>query len=184
MLDVEHRGVMYRLFGLPRSSPIGPTLTETSHTHFCSEGNALPCDTYIECTGRLRDESLLPDCSIAQTQCVLQQETAAVIKQRLSGCLLIFTDGSVVADGAAAAACVIPALSLHGQYRLLFTASSTTAELTAIDLAADQLADLLPPTAAMLSDSRFALLALTRAERGVPLRRGSRESLCDCAEWL
>ncbi|KAL3224184.1 hypothetical protein MRX96_026765 [Rhipicephalus microplus] len=36
---------------------------------FChSERNALPCDTYIECTRRLRDEDLLHDCSIALTQ--------------------------------------------------------------------------------------------------------------------
>ncbi|KAH8032852.1 hypothetical protein HPB51_003225 [Rhipicephalus microplus] len=93
-------------------------------------------------------------------QSVLQQETAAAIEQRLSGRLLIFTVGSVTADGAAAATCVVPALGLHGQCRLPFTASSTTAELTAIDLAADQLADLLPPTAAVLCDSRGCLRTL------------------------
>ncbi|KAL3185402.1 hypothetical protein MRX96_005427 [Rhipicephalus microplus] len=102
-------------------------------------------------------------------KCVLQQESAAVIKQRLAGRLLIFTGDSVRADGAAAAACVVPALGLHGQCRLSFTASSTTAELAATDLAADQLAELLPPTAVVLCDLRSALLALARSERGVPI---------------
>ncbi|KAL3214499.1 hypothetical protein MRX96_034887 [Rhipicephalus microplus] len=87
-------------------------------------------------------------------QCVLQQETTAVIEQPLSGRLLIFTDDSVAADVTVAAACVVPALSLHGQCRLPFTASSTTAELAAIDLVADLIAELLPPTAVVLCDSR------------------------------
>ncbi|KAL3189285.1 hypothetical protein MRX96_002952 [Rhipicephalus microplus] len=74
-----------------------------------------------------------------------------------------------MADGAVAVPCVVSALGLQGQCRLHFPASSTTAELAAINLAADQLAELLPPTAVVLCDSRFALLALARAERGVSI---------------
>ncbi|KAL3181451.1 hypothetical protein MRX96_036926 [Rhipicephalus microplus] len=84
-------------------------------------------------------------------QCVLKQETAAVIEQRRSGFLLIFT------DGAAAAACVVPALGLHEQCIGPFSASSTTAELAAITLVADQLAEPLPLPAAVLCVSRSAL---------------------------
>ncbi|KAL1475673.1 hypothetical protein MTO96_037115 [Rhipicephalus appendiculatus] len=73
--------------------------------------------------------------------CVLRQETAATLDDHLAGRLLLLTDGSVLKDGWAAAACVVPSLELHNQSRSVCEASSTAAELAALDLATDVLLD-------------------------------------------
>ncbi|KAH7963756.1 hypothetical protein HPB52_022720 [Rhipicephalus sanguineus] len=103
-------------------------------------------------------------------RCALQQETAAVIAEHLSGRVLVYTDGSVTAEGSAAAACVVPSLEVVGKCRLPFFASSTTAELYLVATRPSSqyilLAEFVPPAAGVLSDSRAALLALARGERG------------------
>ncbi|KAL3184710.1 hypothetical protein MRX96_005816 [Rhipicephalus microplus] len=71
----------------------------------------------------------------------LLQETCALIEQRYSGHLHLITDGS------ATAASVIPGLRDERKCRLPLPAISTTAELAALNLAADQLAELLPSSA-------------------------------------
>lgn len=43
-------------------------------------------------------------------QCALQQETAAAISDDLAGRVHIYTDSSVLSDGSAAAACILPQL--------------------------------------------------------------------------
>uniref|UniRef100_L7LYN9 Putative tick transposon n=1 Tax=Rhipicephalus pulchellus TaxID=72859 RepID=L7LYN9_RHIPC len=103
--------------------------------------------------------------------CALRQETAATLDDRLSGRLHLFTDGSVLRDGSAAAACVIPSLELHNQCRLVCEASSTIAELAALDLAADALLQLQVSSAAVITDSRPALQLLARGYRGPPLAK-------------
>ncbi|XP_037290898.1 uncharacterized protein LOC119186339 [Rhipicephalus microplus] len=100
--------------------------------------------------------------------CALRHETAATFDE-LSGRLLVFTDGSVLNDGCAAAACVVPSLELHNQCRLACEASSTIAELAALDLAADALIQLRAPSAAVLSDSRAALQLLAQDARRPPV---------------
>lgn len=79
-------------------------------------------------------------------QCALLQEASALIEERYSDRLHVFTDGSVNGDGSAAAS-LIPALRDGTKCRIPFIASSTTAELAALDMAADQLAEVLPAAA-------------------------------------
>ncbi|XP_075750746.1 uncharacterized protein LOC142817582 [Rhipicephalus microplus] len=64
------------------------------------------------------------------------------------------------------AASVIPALRDERKCRLPLPATSTTAELAALNLAADQLVELLPSSAVIFCDSRAALLTLARGENG------------------
>ncbi|XP_075534470.1 uncharacterized protein LOC142568352 [Dermacentor variabilis] len=101
--------------------------------------------------------------------CALQQETAAAINEQLAGRVLVFTDGSVLRDGAAAAACVAPSIPAQSQCRVLSAVSSTHAELAAIDLAAELIYQRRIPAAAILTDSRAALHMLARADQGPPL---------------
>ncbi|XP_075732591.1 uncharacterized protein LOC142775127 [Rhipicephalus microplus] len=72
-------------------------------------------------------------------ECALWQETAGTFNDFLAGRLLVFSDGSVLNDGCATAARVVPSLKLHNQCRLACEASSTIAELQAFDLAAHDL---------------------------------------------
>lgn len=65
-----------------------------------------------------------------------------------------------------AAASIISAPGGENNCHPSFLASSTTAELGALNLAADQLAELLPPSAIVFSDSRAALLTIARKEHG------------------
>ncbi|XP_072145534.1 uncharacterized protein [Dermacentor andersoni] len=101
--------------------------------------------------------------------CALQQETAAAINEQLAGRVLVFTDGSVLRDGAAAAACVTPDIPAQSQCTVLSAVSSTHAELAAIDLAAELIYQRRIPAAAILTDSRAALHMLARADHGPPL---------------
>ncbi|XP_037515372.1 uncharacterized protein LOC119391795 [Rhipicephalus sanguineus] len=214
-LDVVHRGAVRRIFALPRTSPVGPTLAETNQLplslrakagalrhvhrmHQTQQGQQLAIRLLSRPNsgmGRhaLEYAALVPEmphcgwlpipphrdrgleisttvpgvrCKRRTPQCALQQETAAVIDGQLSGRVLLYTDGSVTTEGSAAAACIAPTLEVAGKCRLPIAASSTTAELAALDLAAEILAKFLPPAAAVLCDSRAALLALARGERG------------------
>ncbi|XP_075556524.1 uncharacterized protein LOC142588571 [Dermacentor variabilis] len=101
--------------------------------------------------------------------CALQQETAAAINEQLAGRVLVFTDGSVLRDGGAAAACVSPSIPAQSQCRVLSAVSSTHAELAAVDLAAELIYRRRIPAAAILTDSRAALHMLARADQGPPL---------------
>ncbi|XP_037576983.1 uncharacterized protein LOC119459237 [Dermacentor silvarum] len=80
-----------------------------------------------------------------------------------------YTDGSVLRDGAASAACFAPELSAQSQCRVLHAVSSTHAELAAIDLAAKLLYQRQVARAAILTDSRAALCLLAREDHGPTL---------------
>ncbi|XP_070385219.1 uncharacterized protein [Dermacentor albipictus] len=125
--------------------------------------------------------------------CAMQQETAALLHERLEGRLLVYTDGSVASDGSGAAACTAPDICATQQCRLRVVSSSTVAELAAIDLAADLLLQQCSVvSAAILSDSRAALCMLAKDYLGPPLvqRVGSKlrhlvSQGCDLAlQWV
>ncbi|XP_075744176.1 uncharacterized protein LOC142802971 [Rhipicephalus microplus] len=91
----------------------------------------------------------------------LQQAAVSKLQQQLAGRLQVFTDGSVMPDGSAAAACVIPSRAISRQCRLPFPASSTAAELAGLHLVADLLAEDVPAQpVAVLCDSKAALQTL------------------------
>nr|XP_050046349.1 uncharacterized protein LOC126543263 [Dermacentor andersoni] len=96
----------------------------------------------------------------------LQQAVTGKLLEELDGRLLAFTDGSVLSNGSAAAACTIPSEGRSRQCQLPFRASSTAAKLAGLHLAADLLAEDPPrKPVAVLSDSRPALQALTDRHR-------------------
>ncbi|XP_037501543.1 uncharacterized protein LOC119375437 [Rhipicephalus sanguineus] len=100
----------------------------------------------------------------------MQQECAALLHDQLAGRLLVYVDGSVLPDGSAAAAYVAPSLRAVRKCRLHSPASSTVADLAAINLAAEFLsAQPAVCSAAILCDSRAALAAVSREEDGNPL---------------
>ncbi|XP_049518392.1 uncharacterized protein LOC125943325 [Dermacentor silvarum] len=102
--------------------------------------------------------------------CAVVQAAAARIQDDLVGRAHLYTDGSVRQDGSAADACVVPYLDVARQCRLSYRASSTTAELVGLHLAADILEE--SPflnRAAILFDSRSALHHLLLDERAPPL---------------
>ncbi|KAH7947524.1 hypothetical protein HPB52_012646 [Rhipicephalus sanguineus] len=97
----------------------------------------------------------------------MQQECAALLHDKLKGRTLVYVDGSVLSDGSAAAACVAPSLGEVRKCRLPCPASSTVAELAAINIAAELLGEHISVTsAAILSDSRSALAAISREDLG------------------
>ncbi|KAK8785357.1 hypothetical protein V5799_008277 [Amblyomma americanum] len=103
--------------------------------------------------------------------CALRQEVASKVHQEFAGHTIVYTDGSV-REEAAGAACIAPSLPAVRQLRLNTPASSLTAELAAISLAADVLAANPAVTrAAILTDSRASLQALHSPERGSRLLR-------------
>ncbi|XP_037515483.1 uncharacterized protein LOC119391904 [Rhipicephalus sanguineus] len=96
----------------------------------------------------------------------LQQAATCKLQEQLKGRLQVFTDGSVMPDGTAAAACAIPSRASSRQCRLPFPASSTAAELAGLHLAADLLAEDIPAEpVAVLCDSRAALQILVNRRR-------------------
>lgn len=110
-----------------------------------------------------------------------------------AGRLHVFSDGSVLQDRSAAAACTAPELGVDKQCRLSYCASSTTAELVGLQLAADLLLESPAVTsAAIFCDSKPALRLLAREERGPPLAQRVAHSLlslrergCDVVlQWL
>ncbi|XP_072144402.1 uncharacterized protein [Dermacentor andersoni] len=119
---------------------------------------SMPLDVCLELPG-IRSKHRTPLCPILQ-------EAAARIQGDLAGRAHLYTDGSVLEDGSAAAACIAPSLGIENQCRLPCRASSTTAELVGIHLAADVLEQ--SPhisRAAILTDSRPALQQLLLEER-------------------
>nr|XP_037289671.1 uncharacterized protein LOC119183742 [Rhipicephalus microplus] len=94
----------------------------------------------------------------------LQQAASCKLQEQLEERLQVFTDGSVMPDGTAAAACVIPSRANSRQCRLPFAASSTAAELAGLHLAVDLLAEDIPlEPAAVLCDSKAALQTLANS---------------------
>ncbi|XP_072145640.1 uncharacterized protein [Dermacentor andersoni] len=111
--------------------------------------------------------------------CAMQQETVALIFEHIRDRLLVYTDGSVSSNGSIAAACTAADISLSRQCHLRFPASSTAAELAAIDLAADLLLQQCGvSSAAILSDSRAALCMLRKDYAGLPLVQRVGSKLC------
>nr|XP_037284109.1 uncharacterized protein LOC119176867 [Rhipicephalus microplus] len=96
----------------------------------------------------------------------LQQAASGKLQEQLEGRLQVFTDGSVMPDGTAAAACVIPSRANNRHCRLPFPASSMAAELAGLHLAVDLLAeDIHLEPAAVLCDSKAALQTLANSRR-------------------
>ncbi|XP_077551911.1 uncharacterized protein LOC144166186 [Haemaphysalis longicornis] len=98
----------------------------------------------------------------------IYQEVAALLHEGASGRLHIYTDGSVLPHtGTAAAPCTAPALGASRTCHLPFPASSTTAELAGLHLAADLLLERAgqDSQALVLTDSRPALLRLREADQ-------------------
>ncbi|KAH7947816.1 hypothetical protein HPB52_016001 [Rhipicephalus sanguineus] len=94
----------------------------------------------------------------------LQQAAASKLQEQLEGRLQVFTYGSVMPDGTAAAACVIPSKAISRQCRLPFPASSTAAELAGLHLAADA-EDIPAVPIAVLCDGKAALQTLANHRR-------------------
>nr|XP_037288241.1 uncharacterized protein LOC119181158 [Rhipicephalus microplus] len=96
----------------------------------------------------------------------LQQAASCKLQEQLVGRLQVFTEGSVMPDVNAAAACVIPSRANSRQCRLPFPASSTAVELAGLHLAVDLLAEDIPlEPAAVLCDSKAALQTLANSSR-------------------
>ncbi|XP_075530078.1 uncharacterized protein LOC142563410 [Dermacentor variabilis] len=119
---------------------------------------AVPLDVCLELPG-VRSKHRTPLCAI-------MQEAAARIEDDLAGRAHLYTDGSVLEDGSAAAACIAPSLAIESQCHLPCRANSTPAELVGIHLAADVL-EQAPHIAcvAILTDSRPALQQLLLEDR-------------------
>ncbi|KAL3182553.1 hypothetical protein MRX96_007227 [Rhipicephalus microplus] len=92
-------------------------------------------------------------------------------EERLASRVVMYTNGSVRTDGWAAAASFVPSLGLREKCWLPISASSTADELAAVDLTANQLAKILSWSAAVLCDSRAALLTIARGGHGTPIVR-------------
>ncbi|XP_075556525.1 uncharacterized protein LOC142588575 [Dermacentor variabilis] len=119
---------------------------------------AMPLDVCLELPG-VRSKHRTPLCAIMQV-------AAARIEDDEAGRAHLYTDGSVLEDGSAAAACIAPSLAIESKCRLPCRANSTTAELVGLHLAADVL-EQAPhiARAAILTDSRPALQQLLLENR-------------------
>ncbi|XP_077557714.1 uncharacterized protein LOC144172963 [Haemaphysalis longicornis] len=111
-----------------------------------------------------------------------------------SGGAETYTDGSVLPGppASAAAACVAPQMNMAKQCRLPFPASTTTAEIAGLHLAADLAVDLRPPRVTIFCDSKAALQRLQQPHKHAPtvaalhakltrLASGGSEV---CVQWL
>ncbi|XP_037502333.1 uncharacterized protein LOC119376648 [Rhipicephalus sanguineus] len=132
-------------------------------------------------------------CKRNTPRCAIAQEASARMHKDLAGRIHVFSDGSVLQDRSAAGACVAPELGTELQRRLSYCASSTTAELVDLQLAADLLRDSAAVTSAVIfCDSKPALRQLAREDSGAPLAQlvaqsllALRESGCDVVlQWL
>ncbi|KAL3243203.1 hypothetical protein MRX96_047564 [Rhipicephalus microplus] len=182
-LETAHRGIIRRIFGMPRMSPVGLTYAETNQFPLSLRAKACAlCHVermHMTRGGKALVHRLLslPDTGMGRSAL----EYASLISEPLSqaSCLSLLTgtpgcpfrSGFQVGDGSAAAASVIPPLRDERKCRLPLPATSTTAELAALNLAADQLAELLPSSAIIFCDSRAALLTLARSENGTSIAR-------------
>ncbi|EEC11477.1 conserved hypothetical protein [Ixodes scapularis] len=124
---------------------------------------------------RLVDVSLeLPNliCKRAQDTTVTRQLALDHLAGDRADWLHVFTDGSVdPVRGTASAAVFIPHIGRRLAERLTFHASSTTAELAAIETGLRELFPWPPGRAVVLSDSRTALRHLLRTDDAPPLAR-------------
>ncbi|XP_070384873.1 uncharacterized protein [Dermacentor albipictus] len=193
-VDRDHRRVLRVCHGLPRMSRVAETLAETGAwpPSLTADLRALG---HIERLSRAPGTgpilSLIRDLPASRVGKMLQlftnivadppapppawpppslavplDEAAARIQDDLAGRAHLYTDGSVLEDGSAAAACFAPSLALESQCRLPCRANSTIAELVGVHLAADALEQ--SPhiaRAAILTDSRPALQQLLLEER-------------------
>ncbi|KAL3200043.1 hypothetical protein MRX96_001255 [Rhipicephalus microplus] len=97
----------------------------------------------------------------------MQHKCSALLHEQLNGRLLVYVDGSVLHDGFAAAACVVPSVCTVLKCRLSSLASSTVAKLAATNSAANFLGERAPVSAAaIICDSRASLAAMSREENG------------------
>ncbi|XP_037508695.1 uncharacterized protein LOC119385296 [Rhipicephalus sanguineus] len=126
-------------------------------------------------------------------RCAIAQEAATRMHEDLAGRTHVFTDGSVLQDHSAAAACVAPELATDVQRRLSYCASSTSAAMVGLQLAADLLRESPAVTsAAIFCDSRAALRQLAMEYCGPPLAQpvsqkllAIRRSGCEVVlQWL
>ncbi|KAL3199485.1 hypothetical protein MRX96_053718 [Rhipicephalus microplus] len=88
--------------------------------------------------GAVADDTERPSCWPPPHR-AMTQEAAARMYGDLAGRTQVFTDESILRDGFAGAACLSPQLDTDRQCRLWYCASSTTAELFGVLLAADLL---------------------------------------------
>ncbi|XP_077511837.1 uncharacterized protein LOC144122143 [Amblyomma americanum] len=182
-IERKLRAAIRLCLGLPRSSPVAATLAEAvgqAAQYFedivGGEPESFPIPPRPD-LGHLYEVHLsLPGSRTRRNTAAvgLQQEVAEVLQAEPPGTVPIFTDGSVLPGPcpSAAAACTAPSLHSSRQARLPFVASSTTAELAAIHLAADILNE--HPgikDAAIYTDSRAALQLLLRPFKGPPIAR-------------
>nr|XP_050038242.1 uncharacterized protein LOC126535404 [Dermacentor andersoni] len=183
-LERLHRSAVRSILGLPKHSLIAATLAEAGEwplslhmlqralghidrLHRAPDGGALLCRLWNQPLSPPEVHLSLNGASKRRTPAAaLQQAATGKLLEELDGRLLVYTDGSVLSNGSAAAACTIPSEGRSRQCRLPFRASSTAAELAGLHLAADLLAEDAPTKpVAVLSDSRPALQALSDHHR-------------------
>ncbi|KAL3217362.1 hypothetical protein MRX96_032481 [Rhipicephalus microplus] len=115
----------------------------------------------------------------------MTKEAAARPYGDLAGRTQVFTGGSVLRNGSAAAACIAPQLGMERQCCLRYCASSTEAELVRLLLAAELLRKSpAVKSAATFCDAKRALSQLTREERGPLLAQRAARSLLALQECL
>ncbi|XP_037501554.2 uncharacterized protein LOC119375447 [Rhipicephalus sanguineus] len=186
-LDADHRAAVRTFYGLPSSTQIGPTLAEAGEMpislraakqafHHLLRMKVVPDHSYRNWTAipphrhtPLEVRKTPPGVKTKARTPVpaIQHECAALLHDQLIGRTLVYVDGSVLSDGSSAAACVAPSLGEVRKCRLPCPASSTAAELAAINLAAELLGEhIAVNSAAILCDSRSALAAISREDLG------------------
>ncbi|KAM7312372.1 hypothetical protein ISCGN_009277 [Ixodes scapularis] len=124
---------------------------------------------------------------------VIKELVEAHLKERHSGKLQIYTDGSVNhSRTSSTAAYHIQKLSLEWSGRLHKPTSSTTAELVAMEKALLEAAKLPPQPMVLLTDSRCAIQKIANAETGDPATAAARKALAIleahgssvCFQWI
>lgn len=117
-----------------------------------------------------------------------------VIDSGGAGRMELYTDGAVLPGppASAAAACVAPQINMAKQCGLPFPASTTTAEIAGLHLAADLAADLRPPRVTIFCDSKAALQHLQQPHKHAPTVAALHAKLthlasggCEvCVQWV
>ncbi|XP_050030144.1 uncharacterized protein [Dermacentor andersoni] len=185
-LEGLHRGAVSAILGLPKYSPVATTLTVANEWPL-SLRTLQRALGHVDRLHRTPDDRHTPtsdDCLTITAPpatrgppsfggatkhrtavAALQQAAPCILQKELEGRLQLFTDGSVMQDGSAAA-CVIPARASSRQRCLPFPASSTAAKLAGLHLAADLLAEDPPAQpVTVLCDSEPTLPSLSICHR-------------------